>query len=149
MVLVVVVFGAKEYIEIVLVVVFGAEVDISRWFWFLFWWWWYLGKRQIRMVLVLVVVVFGTKADRDGFGFGGSGIWDRGHLQRGREIEQALLRLGCSPSVPAVFIGGEFVGGANEVISLHLKRSLIPMLKRVGALWVSYMWMIIICILSR
>ncbi|TXG46330.1 hypothetical protein EZV62_028171 [Acer yangbiense] len=54
----------------------------------------------------------------------------------GRELEQALSRLGCSPSVPAVFIGGELVGGANQVMSLHLKRSLIPMLKQVGALWV-------------
>ncbi|KAK0608091.1 hypothetical protein LWI29_025388 [Acer saccharum] len=54
----------------------------------------------------------------------------------GRELEQALSRLGCSPSVPAVFIGGELVGGANQVMSLHLNRSLIPMLKQVGALWV-------------
>ncbi|XP_014507713.2 monothiol glutaredoxin-S2 [Vigna radiata var. radiata] len=57
-------------------------------------------------------------------------------IPRGREIEQALSRLGCSPSVPAVFIGGELVGGANEVMSLHLDRSLIPMLKKAGALWV-------------
>ncbi|XP_010549174.1 PREDICTED: monothiol glutaredoxin-S4-like [Tarenaya hassleriana] len=38
--------------------------------------------------------------------------------------------------VPAVFIGGQLVGGANQVMSLHLNRSLIPMLKRAGALWV-------------
>ncbi|CAK7333089.1 unnamed protein product [Dovyalis caffra] len=56
-------------------------------------------------------------------------------MPRGREIEQALSRLGC-PTLPAVFIGGELVGGANEVMSLHLNRSLIPMLKRAGALWV-------------
>ncbi|KAG6736037.1 hypothetical protein POTOM_061269 [Populus tomentosa] len=31
----------------------------------------------------------------------------------GREIEQALSRAGC-PTLPAVFIGGEIVGGANE-----------------------------------
>lgn len=54
----------------------------------------------------------------------------------GRDIEQALSRLGCSPTVPAVFIGGQLVGGANEVMSLHLKRSLKPMLRRAGALWV-------------
>ncbi|KAK7387871.1 hypothetical protein VNO78_22668 [Psophocarpus tetragonolobus] len=58
-------------------------------------------------------------------------------IPRGRDIEQALSRLGCSPSVPAVFIGGELIGGANEVMSLHLNRSLIPMLKKAGALWVS------------
>ncbi|KAL5097204.1 hypothetical protein RYX36_001531 [Vicia faba] len=57
-------------------------------------------------------------------------------INGGREIEQALSRLGCNPSVPAVFIGGELVGGANEVMSLHLNRTLIPMLRRAGALWV-------------
>ncbi|KAL3812846.1 hypothetical protein ACJIZ3_014114 [Penstemon smallii] len=63
-------------------------------------------------------------------------VYELDEISRGREIEQALTRLGCNPSVPAVFIGGEFVGGANEVMSLHLKRSLKPMLKRAGALWV-------------
>lgn len=57
-------------------------------------------------------------------------------IPRGREIEQALSILGCNPTVPAVFIGGEMVGGANEVISLHLSRSLKPKLIRAGALWV-------------
>ncbi|XP_075477217.1 monothiol glutaredoxin-S5-like [Primulina tabacum] len=54
----------------------------------------------------------------------------------GWEIEQALSNIGCNPTVPAVFIGGKFVGGANEVMSLHLKSSLKPMLERAGALWV-------------
>ncbi|GAA0185218.1 hypothetical protein Leryth_019120 [Lithospermum erythrorhizon] len=57
-------------------------------------------------------------------------------MPRGREIEQALKqRLGCNPITPAVFIGGQLVGGENEVMSLHLQRSLKPMLKRAGALW--------------
>ncbi|KAF4355220.1 hypothetical protein CsatB_025963 [Cannabis sativa] len=63
-------------------------------------------------------------------------VYELDEIPRGREIEQALTMLGCSPTVPAVFIGGQLVGGANEVMSLHLKRSLIPMLKSVGALWV-------------
>ncbi|KAG8370013.1 hypothetical protein BUALT_Bualt14G0073400 [Buddleja alternifolia] len=63
-------------------------------------------------------------------------VYELDEIPRGRDIEQALLRLGCNPSVPAVFIGGEFVGGANEIMSLHLKRSLKPMLKREGAMWV-------------
>ncbi|BBN69612.1 Thioredoxin superfamily protein, partial [Prunus dulcis] len=62
-------------------------------------------------------------------------VYELDEMQRAREIEQALSRLGCNPTVPAVFIGGEFVGGANEVMNLHLQRSLIPMLKRAGALW--------------
>ncbi|KAI4303201.1 hypothetical protein MLD38_038861 [Melastoma candidum] len=57
-------------------------------------------------------------------------------VPRGREIEQALSRLGCNPVVPAVFIGGRLVGGANEVMSLHLSRSLIPLLQSAGAIWV-------------
>ncbi|XP_042970135.1 monothiol glutaredoxin-S2-like [Carya illinoinensis] len=49
-------------------------------------------------------------------------------IPRGRGIEQALLRLGCSPTMPAAFIVGELVGGANRVMSLHLNGSLKSML---------------------
>ncbi|KAI3687321.1 hypothetical protein L1987_81016 [Smallanthus sonchifolius] len=63
-------------------------------------------------------------------------VYELDEMTKGPEIEQALLRLGRNPIVPAVFIGGEFVGGANEIISLHLQRSLQPMLKNAGALWV-------------
>ncbi|XP_004508301.1 monothiol glutaredoxin-S2-like [Cicer arietinum] len=56
-------------------------------------------------------------------------------IPRGREIEQALSRLGCSPTVPTLYIAGDLIGGANQVMSLHLNRSLIPMLKKAGALW--------------
>ncbi|XP_041016759.1 monothiol glutaredoxin-S9-like [Juglans microcarpa x Juglans regia] len=47
----------------------------------------------------------------------------------GREIEKALVRLGCNAPVPAVFIGGKLVGSTNEVMSLHLKGSLTPLLQ--------------------
>ncbi|KAK9057264.1 hypothetical protein SSX86_022099 [Deinandra increscens subsp. villosa] len=47
----------------------------------------------------------------------------------GREMEKALpAKQGCSP-VPAVFIGGRHVGSTNEVMSLHLSGSLIPMVR--------------------
>ncbi|CAA0841692.1 Monothiol glutaredoxin-S4 [Striga hermonthica] len=62
-------------------------------------------------------------------------VYEVDEICRGREIEQALSRLGCNPTVPAVYIGGELVGGANEVMSLHLQGALRPMLKRAGALW--------------
>ncbi|KAK4770919.1 hypothetical protein SAY87_031451 [Trapa incisa] len=62
-------------------------------------------------------------------------IHELDEVPRGKEIEQALIRLGRSPPVPVVFVGGELVGGVSEVMTLHLKRSLVPMLKRVGALW--------------
>ncbi|GMN38107.1 hypothetical protein TIFTF001_007354 [Ficus carica] len=47
----------------------------------------------------------------------------------GREMEKALTRLGCNAPVPAVFIDGKLVGSTNEVMSLHLSGSLIPLLK--------------------
>ncbi|KAL0745928.1 hypothetical protein Bca101_101555 [Brassica carinata] len=46
-----------------------------------------------------------------------------------REIEKALLRIGCSTAVPAVFVGGKLVGSTNEVMSLHLSGSLVPLIR--------------------
>ncbi|MCD7450849.1 Monothiol glutaredoxin-S3 [Datura stramonium] len=53
----------------------------------------------------------------------------------GRDIEAALSTLGCNPTVPAVFIGGQMVGGESEVMTLHLQGALKPKLKTAGALW--------------
>lgn len=47
----------------------------------------------------------------------------------GKEMERALTRLGCTAPVPAVFIGGKLVGSTNEIMSLHLSGSLIPLLR--------------------
>ncbi|KAI3821973.1 hypothetical protein L1987_09552 [Smallanthus sonchifolius] len=62
-------------------------------------------------------------------------IYELDEIARGSEIEQALSGIGYS-TIPIVFIGGELVGGANEIMSLQLKRGLKPMLVRAGALWV-------------
>ncbi|KAK4717520.1 hypothetical protein R3W88_015858 [Solanum pinnatisectum] len=51
------------------------------------------------------------------------------HDSDGKDMEKALMRMGCNASVPAVFIGGKLVGSTNEVMSLHLKGSLIQLLK--------------------
>ncbi|KAG2721534.1 hypothetical protein I3843_02G072600 [Carya illinoinensis] len=54
----------------------------------------------------------------------------------GKEMERALItRLGCNPSVPAVFIGGKFVGSANTIMTLQLNGNLKKMLKEAGAIW--------------
>ncbi|GLU03411.1 hypothetical protein SLE2022_206130 [Rubroshorea leprosula] len=53
----------------------------------------------------------------------------------GKEMEWALRGLGCNPSVPAVFIGGKFVGSAKDVISLHVDGSLKQMLMDAKAIW--------------
>ena len=65
---------------------------------------------------------------------------------RGREMEQELARRlgagaagavrgGVTPTVPAVFVGGDLVGGTNRVMALHLAGELVPMLRNAGALW--------------
>ncbi|BAT77165.1 monothiol glutaredoxin-S10-like [Vigna umbellata] len=62
-------------------------------------------------------------------------IYEVDEVSRGKEIEWCLMKLGCNPSVPAVFIGGNFVGAANTVMTLHLNGSLKKMLRDAGALW--------------
>ncbi|KAF3330274.1 glutaredoxin-C1-like protein [Carex littledalei] len=55
---------------------------------------------------------------------------------QGREMERALVKLmGRSPPVPAVFIGGRLVGSTEKIMSLHLARDLIPLLRNAGAIW--------------
>ncbi|XP_059309810.1 monothiol glutaredoxin-S6-like [Lycium barbarum] len=54
----------------------------------------------------------------------------------GMKMEKALIELGCQPSVPAIFIGNEFVGGANEIMSLNVRGQLKQLLIRANAIWV-------------
>ncbi|TMW90415.1 hypothetical protein EJD97_015734 [Solanum chilense] len=46
----------------------------------------------------------------------------------GKQMEKALMELGCQPSVPTLFIGKELVGGANEIMSLNLRGKLKQLL---------------------
>ncbi|XP_059318393.1 monothiol glutaredoxin-S2-like [Lycium ferocissimum] len=62
-------------------------------------------------------------------------VYEIDELPNGLQVERALLVLGRRPSVPAVFIGQELIGGANEIMSLHLEGKLIPLLKKAKALW--------------
>ncbi|KAK9161484.1 hypothetical protein Syun_007825 [Stephania yunnanensis] len=57
-------------------------------------------------------------------------IHELDHYRTGKEMERVLLSLGCNPSVPAIFIGGKLIGGTSEIISLHLRGSLMPLLNR-------------------
>ncbi|KAL7151199.1 hypothetical protein ABFS83_04G015500 [Erythranthe nasuta] len=55
---------------------------------------------------------------------------------RGKEMEWALRGImGCNPTLPAVFIGGEFIGSATDVISLHVDGSLKQRLINAKAIW--------------
>ena len=56
-------------------------------------------------------------------------IYEIDHDPEGREVEKALMRQGCTSHIPAIFIGGEFMGSTNEIMSLHLRGHLVPMLK--------------------
>ncbi|XP_042516225.1 glutaredoxin-C13-like [Macadamia integrifolia] len=47
----------------------------------------------------------------------------------GRDMERALMRMGCNTPVPAVFIGGKLVGSTNEVMSLHLNGALAQLIR--------------------
>ncbi|XP_050235952.1 glutaredoxin-C13-like [Mercurialis annua] len=56
-------------------------------------------------------------------------VYELDHDPDGREMERALMRMGCAPPVPAVFIGGKLRGSTNEIMSLHLSGSLNQMIK--------------------
>lgn len=42
---------------------------------------------------------------------------------------------GNEQPVPAVFVGGKFVGGVQTLMAKHINGTLVPLLKEVGALW--------------
>ncbi|KAM7276465.1 hypothetical protein ACFE04_018331 [Oxalis oulophora] len=75
------------------------------------------------------------KALLSGFGANPT-IYELDEIPNGKQIEKSLQKLGCQPSVPAVFIGEELIGGANQITTLHLENRLVPLLKRAGAIWV-------------
>ncbi|XP_074278918.1 glutaredoxin-C11-like [Silene latifolia] len=51
-------------------------------------------------------------------------IYELDNDPRGHEMEWALQQLGCKPTVPAVFVGGNYVGSAKDVLAAHLNGSL-------------------------
>ncbi|XP_041993202.1 glutaredoxin-C1-like [Salvia splendens] len=56
----------------------------------------------------------------------------------GGQILSLLHRLsgsGGGKAVPAVFVGGKFLGGIETVMACHISGSLVPLLKTAGALW--------------
>ncbi|KAL8490660.1 hypothetical protein ACS0TY_022605 [Phlomoides rotata] len=61
-------------------------------------------------------------------------VYEIDEIEHGQEIEAAILQLGGNTTVPAVFLGGEFEGGAKEILNLHVNGALEPKLIHVGAL---------------
>lgn len=64
-------------------------------------------------------------------------VYELDEIPNGQVIERALVeQLNCQPSVPAVYIGQQFVGGANQVMTLQLRNQLAPRLIAANAIWV-------------
>ncbi|XP_057775596.1 monothiol glutaredoxin-S6-like [Salvia miltiorrhiza] len=64
-------------------------------------------------------------------------VYELDQLAEGEQMEKDLMALlGCNPSVPAVFINKDFVGGSNEIISLNIRGKLKPLLIKANAIWV-------------
>ncbi|XP_057534225.1 monothiol glutaredoxin-S6-like [Amaranthus tricolor] len=63
-------------------------------------------------------------------------VYELDEIPNGKEVEKGLLSMGCKPSVPAIFIGNDFVGGSNEILSLQVQGKLVPMLIAASAIWV-------------
>ncbi|KAG4981822.1 hypothetical protein JHK87_026571 [Glycine soja] len=55
-------------------------------------------------------------------------VYELDEMTNGQQIERELLQMGCQPSVPAVFIGQQFIGGPQSVMSLHIRNELAPLL---------------------
>lgn len=80
-----------------------------------------------------------TVAKRLLFGLGvGPTIVELDHHPAGPEIQTVLFHLasdGQHQPVPAVFVGGKFLGGIETLMACHINGTLVPLLKDAGALW--------------
>ncbi|CAI9767881.1 unnamed protein product [Fraxinus pennsylvanica] len=63
-------------------------------------------------------------------------VYELDELPNGEHLERALQASGRRQTVPTVFIGQEFIGGANEIMSLHVQGKLVPLLKKAKAIWI-------------
>ncbi|KAM5587617.1 glutaredoxin-C9-like [Rosa sericea] len=81
-----------------------------------------------------------TVAERLLFSLGvGPTIVELDRHVEGPDIREVLRELadgqGQQQPVPAVFIGGKFLGGVEALMACHINGNLVPLLKHSGALW--------------
>ncbi|KAK2990583.1 hypothetical protein RJ640_019863 [Escallonia rubra] len=62
-------------------------------------------------------------------------VYELDELPNGQQMERELRAMGCKPNVPAVFIGQELIGGPDEIMGLQVQGKLVPLLKKVNAIW--------------
>nr|XP_043620349.1 monothiol glutaredoxin-S1-like [Erigeron canadensis] len=79
-------------------------------------------------------ISYSIKALMKSFG-ANAAIYELDEIPNGQQVEGELLGLGCSPSVPVVYIGKKLVGGSNEVMSLNMRSELKPLLIKANAIW--------------
>ncbi|KAM7495908.1 hypothetical protein LguiA_020322 [Lonicera macranthoides] len=64
-------------------------------------------------------------------------VYELDQIPNGQQMERELRELmKRKPSVPAVFIGHELIGGDKEVMSLHVQGELPTLLIKAKAIWV-------------
>ncbi|XP_074309045.1 monothiol glutaredoxin-S1-like [Silene latifolia] len=63
-------------------------------------------------------------------------VYEMDEIESGAEVGNALEILGHILNLPAIFIGGQFVGGPNEVIGLQVRGQLVQNLINARAIWV-------------
>ncbi|KAM7257710.1 hypothetical protein ACFE04_013451 [Oxalis oulophora] len=86
-----------------------------------------------------------TVAKRLLFGLGvGPTIIELDHHASGHDIKALLFQLlatsggsnaAVQQPVPAVFVGGKFLGSIETLMACHINGTLVPLLKDAGALW--------------
>ncbi|KAJ4825188.1 Glutaredoxin-C9 [Turnera subulata] len=80
-----------------------------------------------------------TVAKRLLFSLGvGPTVVELDHHSAGGDIQGVLFHLlasGGQQPVPAIFVGGKFLGGIEALMAFHINGTLVPLLKDAGALW--------------
>nr|KAJ0186535.1 hypothetical protein LSAT_V11C900456800 [Lactuca sativa] len=91
-------------------------------------------KYEIFMAINIITILPFHSREVKGCIKGKVVIQDLDKHPKGQQLEKELKGLGCKPSVPAVFIGQQLIGGANEIMTLHLKGQLVPLLLRCNVI---------------
>ncbi|KAE9593845.1 hypothetical protein Lal_00036361 [Lupinus albus] len=63
-------------------------------------------------------------------------IYELDEITNGKNIESLLIQMGFQPSVPAVFIGQQLIGGSKRIMSLLVRNELVPLLINAKAIWI-------------
>lgn len=106
-----------------------------------------LGSRNAVVVFSMSGCCMCTVAKRLLFGLGvGPTVIEVDEHVAGDDIQAVLYELVDAanrgnyhgqgqPILPAIFVGGKFLGGVETLMACHINGTLVPLLKDAGALW--------------